>query len=54
MSSSVDEFNSISKYDHSAIRCDLHPKWSADGRYVSVDTMHDGVRSIYLYDINKI
>jgi hypothetical protein len=45
------ELSSIQKYDNSANRCDLHPKWSYNGRYVSIDTMNEGVRSIYLYDL---
>jgi len=49
----VDELKSIKAYDNSVNRCDLHPKWSFDGRYVSIDTMNDDVRGIYLYDIEK-
>lgn len=48
-----DELNSIGKYDNSNIRCDLHPKWSMDGRFVSIDTMNDGCRSMYVYDVSK-
>jgi len=40
---------SITQYDNSALRCDLHPKVSHDGKFVCVDTMNDGVRSMYLY-----
>lgn len=47
----LDELNSIPTFDNSSSRCDLHPKVSADGRFVSVDTMNDGVRSIYLYQL---
>jgi Tol biopolymer transport system component len=45
------ELNSIPEYDNSPIRCDLHPRWSMDGAYISVDTMNDGVRGCYLYRI---
>lgn len=31
-------------------RCDLHPRWSADGRFLTIDTIHDGDRKIYLLD----
>jgi len=47
----IDELDSISEYDNSPIRCDLHPRWSFNGKYVSIDTMNDGVRSSYLYEI---
>jgi hypothetical protein len=47
----LDQLNSISKYDNSPIRCDLHPRWSYSGKYVSIDTMNDDVRSSYLYEI---
>lgn len=33
------------------IRCDLHPRWSRDGRRVCVDSVHDGTRQIYLVDV---
>ena len=30
------------------VRCDLHPKWNHDGTLISVDTLHDGMRGIYI------
>jgi len=33
---------------HHDVRCDLHPKWSPDGRMISVDSLHDGMRGIYI------
>ncbi|MFN5254439.1 MAG: hypothetical protein ACK5BY_01205 [Limnohabitans sp.] len=47
----LDELRSIPSFDNSPYRCDLHPKVSFDGRYISVDTMNDGVRGIYLYEL---
>lgn len=47
----IDELKSIPALDNSPSRCDLHPKVSGDGRFVSIDTMNDGVRGIYLYDL---
>jgi Tol biopolymer transport system component len=33
------------------VRCDLHPRWSPDGRWLSVDSAHTGVRRSYLVDV---
>jgi len=33
------------------IRCDLHPRWSADGSAVSFDSVHEGSRQIYMADV---
>ncbi len=32
-------------------RCDLHPRWSPDGRFVSIDSAHDGTRRSYVIDV---
>lgn len=32
-------------------RCDLHPRWSPDGRRITVDTIHTGARNIYMLDL---
>jgi Tol biopolymer transport system component len=50
----VDELKSIIKYDNSSERCDLHPRWSFDGKYLTIDTVDKGVRGIYLYDIGHL
>lgn len=39
------------EYAATGYRCDLHPKWSLDGNYISVDTLEQGIRSIYIYEL---
>ncbi len=36
------------------VRCDLHPRWSHDGRFLTVDTIHNGDRKIYQCDVDEI
>lgn len=33
------------------IRCDLHPRWSRDGKQVCVDSVHSGERQMYVMDV---
>lgn len=33
------------------VRCDLHPRWSPDGQVVTVDSIHDGRRGIWLLEL---
>lgn len=35
-------------------RVDLHPRWSPDGKMVSIDSAHEGKRRTYLLDVVRI
>jgi hypothetical protein len=37
-----------------ALRCDLHPRWSPDGRWICVDSAHTGTRMTYFLDVAQI
>lgn len=37
-------------YYRGDIRCDLHPRWSADGSCISFDSIHNGSRQVYLVE----
>jgi len=35
-------------------RCDLHPRWSRDGQYLSFDSVWNGTRQSYILDVSRI
>jgi len=49
----VGEFFQPIKFNGQA-RCDLHPKWSLDGKFISIDSSHSGKRAIYILDVSSI
>jgi hypothetical protein len=38
----------------SELRCDLHPRWSPDGRQVCIDSTHEGTRQMYVLDVEPV
>ena len=35
-------------------RCDLHPRFSPDNRFVTIDSVHEGSRQQYLLDVSEL
>lgn len=50
----VDTVHSVKQHDDTELRCDLHPRWSRDGRFVCIDHMEDGHRGMRVYDVSPI
>lgn len=47
------KFHHDKKYS-GVVRCDLHPRVSGDGKTISFDSVHEGIRQIYTVDISEI
>ncbi len=50
---SLAKFPSLPSYS-GEWRCDLHPRFSRDGRWVTVDSAHQNGRQIYLVDLAEV
>ncbi len=50
----IGRFRHIPEAPASDVRCDLHPRWSHDGRTLTVDSIHDGNRRIYALDVSAM
>ena len=50
---SLADFPALSSYS-GEWRCDLHPRFSPDGRWVTVDSAHQNGRQIYLVDLAEV
>jgi hypothetical protein len=44
--------SSDKSFNNTQFRCDLHPKWSDDGKFICIDTLINGVRGIELFEYN--
>lgn len=40
-------------FTRSGLHCDLHPRWKRDGTMVCFDSIHEGRRLIYGYDVSQ-
>lgn len=49
----VGSFFSPWRYDGPQ-RCDLHPRWSPDGKLISIDSAHQGIRRNYVIEVSKL
>ena len=48
----IGRFYADPSYDGPA-RCDLHPSFSADGKTICFDSIHEGFRGIYNVDLTR-
>ncbi len=46
-------FSTPEEHRSTGYRCDLHPRWSRDGRLVVVDSLHSGSRQMHVLDVGE-
>lgn len=49
----IGRFYAPPEYD-GELRCDLHPRWSRDGRQVCIDSMHEAGRQMWVLDVSSV
>ncbi len=49
----LNQFHSPKQFTGPA-RCDLHPRWSRDGRQVCIDSVHESARQMYVIDLSAL
>ncbi|MFY0256278.1 hypothetical protein ACDQ55_20250 [Chitinophaga sp. 30R24] len=40
-------------FTRSGLHCDLHPRWMPASKMVNFDSIHEGYRSVYAYDVSQ-
>lgn len=48
---SLGRFHVPSNYKEQYSRCDLHPRWRADGNQLGFNSVHEGTRQVYLRNV---
>jgi hypothetical protein len=43
----------IKDFGNSGIRCDLHPRWNFQGNKITFDSVHEGKRNCYIFNLNS-
>lgn len=41
-------------FTRSGLHCDLHPRWDQHGSKIAFDSIHEGTRQVYMFDVNDV